>query len=126
VTTGAAGVLRVAAELIATLLLAIPLIWGALALKYQAPGGRRLRAFSAALWSALCIVWVGVLWQGRFAFGLAGFGLTFGALLVWWRRLTPSNDRVWAGDVAQMTNGTIDGNCVTLRNVRNFAWRAQS
>jgi len=126
VTTGAAGVLRVAAELIATLLLAIPSIWGALALNYQAPGGRRLRAGSAVLWSALCIVWVAVLWQGRFAFALAGFGLTFGVLLVWWRRLTPSNDRVWAEDVAQMTNGTIDGNRVTLRNVRNFAWRTQT
>src|SRR5208283_1608746 len=91
VTTGAAGVLRVAAELIATLLLATPSIWGALALNYQAPGGRRLRAGSAVLWSALCIVWVAVLWQGRFAFALAGFGLTFGVLLVWWRRLTPSN-----------------------------------
>ena len=122
-TVGATGLLRVAAELIATLLLAIPAIWGALALKFQAPGGRRLRAFSAALWGAVCIVWVAALWRGRFASGLAGFGLAFGALLVWWRRLIPSNDRIWADDVAQMTNGTIDGNRVTLRNVRNFAWR---
>jgi len=123
VTVGATGLLHVAAELIATVLLAIPAIWGALALKFQAPGGRRLRAFSAALWGAVCIVWVAALWRGRFASGLAGFGLAFGALLVWWRRLTPSNDRIWADDVAQMTNGTIDGNRVTLRNVRNFAWR---
>jgi hypothetical protein len=126
VTLGATALLRVAAELIATLLLAIPVIWGALALKFQAPGGRRLRVLSAALWGALCIVWTVALWRGRFAFGLAGFGLTFGALLVWWRRLIPSNDRIWADDVAQMTNGTIDGNRVTLRNVRNFAWRAQT
>ena len=125
-TVGATALLRVAAELIATLLLAIPVIWGALALKFQAPGGRRLRAFSAALWGALCIVWVAALWRQRVASGLAGFALTFGALLVWWRRLTPSNDRIWADDVAQMTNGTIDGNRVTLRNVRNFAWRTQT
>ena len=125
-TVGATALLRVAAELIATLLLAIPVIWGALALKFQAPGGRRLRALSAALWGALCIVWVAALWRHRVASGLAGFALTFGALLVWWRRLTPSNDRIWADDVAQMTNGTIDGNRVTLRNVRNFAWRTQT
>jgi len=74
----------------------------------------------------LCIVWVAALWQGRFAFGLVGFGLSFGALLVWWRRLVPSNDRIWADDVAQMTSGTIDGNRVTLHNVRNFAWRTQT
>ncbi len=122
-TVDAAGLLRVAAELIATLLLAMPVIWGALALKFQAPGGRRLRTISAALWGALCIVWVAALWRGRLACGLVGFGVTFGALLVWWRRLIPSNDRIWADDVAQMTSGTIDGNRVTLRNVRNFAWR---
>ncbi len=82
--------------------------------------------FSAALWGALCIVWVAALWRGRFAPGLAGLGLSFGALLVWWRRLVPSNDRIWADDVAQMTSGTVDGNRVTLRNVRNFAWRTQT
>ncbi len=125
-TVGAVGPLRVAAGVIATLLLAIPAAWGALALKFQAPGGRRLRALSAALWSALCIVWTLAMWRVRFAFGLAGFALTFGALLVWWRRLTPSNDRPWADDVAQMTNGTIDGSRITLRNVRNFAWRTQT
>ena len=72
-TVGATALLRVAAELIATLLLAIPAIWGALALWYQAPSGPRLRTFSAALWSAVCVVWTVALWRGRFASGLAGF-----------------------------------------------------
>ncbi len=56
----------------------------------------------------------------------AAFAVGFGGLIVWWRRLRASNDRVWADDVAQITHGTVAGNCVTLENVRNFAWRTQT
>jgi hypothetical protein len=44
--------------------------------------------------------------------------------LIWWTRLSPTNNRVWADDVARATTGTVDGNRVTLRNVRNFEWRS--
>jgi hypothetical protein len=47
-------------------------------------------------------------------------------LLIWWQRIAPTNERLWADDVAQITNGTTDGNRVTLRNVRNFDWRSNS
>jgi hypothetical protein len=52
------------------------------------------------------------------------FAAAFCALLLWWRRLLPSNDRVWADDVARMTSGSVEGNRVVLRNVRNFDWRS--
>jgi hypothetical protein len=54
------------------------------------------------------------------------FAVAFGALLIWWQRIAPSNDRIWADDVAQMTTGTVDGTHVTLHNVRNFEWRSNT
>jgi hypothetical protein len=54
------------------------------------------------------------------------FAVAFGALLIWWQRIAPSNDRVWADDVAQMTTGMVDGKHVTLHNVRNFEWRSNT
>jgi hypothetical protein len=57
---------------------------------------------------------------------LAAFAVAFGGLLIWWQRIAPSNDRVWADDVAQMTTGTVEGNRVTLHNVRNFDWRSDT
>jgi len=38
----------------------------------------------------------------------------------------PSNTRVWADDVANMTTGAVEGNRVTLQNVRNFDWRSNT
>src|SRR5580704_11007066 len=94
----AASLMRFAATSLATLIIGFSAIWGAFALWYQAPGGQSLKTLSVLLW--------------------AGFALI---LLI-----APSNDRIWADDVAQMTAGTADGNRVTLRNVRNFEWRSDT
>jgi hypothetical protein len=125
-TSAMVGVLRIMAMLLATLFIGVPAAWGAVALWYRAPGGRMLKKLSMALWAALSIAVIVALWQGRFAAALLIFILAFGGLILWWHRLRPSNDRVWADDVAQMTRGTVTGNRVTLQNVRNFAWRTEA
>jgi hypothetical protein len=63
---------------------------------------------------------------GRFVPAALAFGAAFGALLIWWRRRLPSNDRIWADDVSQMTKGVVQDSRVTLHNVRNFDWRTNS
>ena len=40
----------------------------------------------------------------------------------WWVTRTPSNDRQWQPDVAQLAWAEIDGDRARLHNVRNFAW----
>jgi hypothetical protein len=124
-TTNAAPLLRIAATILATLLVGFPAIWGALALWYQVPGGQVLKALSVVVWIAFSVMMLIALWQGRFA-GLLVFALAFAGMLIWWTRLPPSNEGLWADDVAQMTTGTIDGNRVTLHNVRNFDWRSNT
>ena len=109
--------------LLATVLVAMPAAWGLLALWYKAPG-RRLKAAVLTLWVVFSLSVLIALWLGHADLSLLGFGLACGALLIWWRRILPSNDRMWADDVAQITSGTIEGNRVTLRNVRNFDWRS--
>ncbi|HEV7614344.1 MAG TPA: DUF4105 domain-containing protein [Steroidobacteraceae bacterium] len=116
--------MRFTAGLLATLVMGCSAIWGALALWYQAPGGQSLKTLSALIWVIASLAWLMALWQGSTAVGLLSFAAAFGGLLVWWRRIAPSNHRIWADDVAQMTTGTIDGNRITLHNVRNFDWRS--
>ena len=101
-------------------------IWGALALWYQAPGAETVHSLIVALWCLLSIAMLAALWRGRAVLGIVGFAAAFITLIIWWQLLRPSNDRIWADDVARMMTGTVDGNHVTLHNVRNFDWRSDS
>jgi hypothetical protein len=114
--------LRLAATVLATLVAGCPAIWGGFALWYQIPGGQTLKALGVFVWIAFSLTMLIVFWQGRLA-ALGVFALAFGGMLIWWTRLPASNAAVWADDVAQMTHGTVDGDRVTLYNVRNFDWR---
>jgi hypothetical protein len=122
-TSNAAGIFRVSSLLLATLLVGLPAAWAALAIWYQAPGGQLLKAVLALLWVAFSAAMLIALWQGRPGVALLTFALGFGAVLFWWQRITPSNDRMWADDVARISSGSVVGGRVTLHNVRNFDWR---
>lgn len=124
-TAGLESVLRFAALLLATVVLIVPAAWAALALWYQAPG-EQLKHIFVLLWSAFALGVLIALWQGHAGAAFLSFALAFAVLLVWWRRITPTNERLWADDVAQITHGRVEGNRVTLRNVRNFDWRSAS
>jgi Domain of unknown function (DUF4105) len=117
---------HLAANLLATLAIALSAAWGGCALWYRASHETALKLLSAALWAAFSLGVLMALWQGRAILGLTAYTVGFLGVLVWWNRLRPSNDRVWADDVARMTTGTVSGSIVTLHNVRNFVWRSTS
>jgi hypothetical protein len=125
-TASAAGLLRIIALLLATLLVGLPAVWAVLALWYKAPGGRSLKIAIVAAWIAFSVGVLIALWQGWAAFGLLAFAAAFTGVLIWWRRIPPSNDRLWADDVARIAEAKVDGDRVTLHNVRNFEWRSDS
>jgi Domain of unknown function (DUF4105) len=107
--------------------IACPLaLWGGLALWYRVPGGRALKILAVAVWALFSVLTLLALSAPRPAFASAVFGAAFGALLLWWHRLMPSNDRAWADDVAQMSSGSVQGSRVVLHNVRNFHWRSET
>jgi hypothetical protein len=125
-TTGAAEIARFAAASSATLVLGCCAIWGCFVLWFHAPGGKAGRWCCVLVWAAFSAAVLVELWQGRAAAGALTFAPAFGVLLIGWRRIAPSNDRIWADEVAQITTGSVDGNRVTLHNVRNFDWRTKS
>jgi len=118
--------LRIAARVLITLIVGLTAAWGGFALWYQLPGDHALNALGAALWVALSFTVLVAVWSKRMAQGLWAFTAAFAILLVWWHLLRPSNDHIWADDVAQMTSGIVADQHVTLHNVRNFDWRSDS
>lgn len=113
--------------LYALLVLAIALSggWGALALWYQFPGGAAARWIASLVWTLgvlLALIWA---WHQRSALPIGAYGLAFLILLAWWSTITPSNHRDWADDVSRQLTGRVDGDQVTLDNVRNFHWHSE-
>jgi len=94
------------------------------------------------LWAlgALYYDWAGVIFAGAnaaailamLAFArnrylkLAIFVTWFGIILLTWTFLKPSNDREWQPDFAKTAWAKVDGDVVTLHNVRNFNYRTES
>ncbi|MGA9828337.1 MAG: DUF4105 domain-containing protein [Rhodanobacteraceae bacterium] len=98
-------------------------VWAAFALWYQLPGGALARAIGSATWSILVIALAAcaIRSQGWLPVGI--YMLAYALLLLWWVRIAPSHDRVWADDVGCLLAGQIVGDSVTLVNVRDFTWR---
>lgn len=50
----------------------------------------------------------------------------FLVVLAWWLGQTPQNDHSWQPDVAKLPSAIIEGDQVTIRNVRNFDYRSET
>ena len=98
--------------------------WGAAALWFAGPGPAGLRA---ALAMALPLVALAIVAavrpNGRAGLALAALAT---AVLAWWGSLAPSNTRDWQPDVARAPTAVIDGNLVTVTDVRNFRYRSET
>jgi hypothetical protein len=62
-------------------------------------------------------------WRKRL---LVTYLLLFIAVLSWWWfAVSPSNERQWQTDLAKLPYATIDGDFVTMHNIRNFDYRSE-
>jgi hypothetical protein len=100
------------------------LLWGAAALWVDGPARRWLAALMAAtfvLGGATVLIAVRPWWRAL----VLTAGLV-AAVALWWSRISPRNDRDWMPDVARLPSATIDGDRVTIRNLRDFDYRSET
>jgi hypothetical protein len=101
--------------------------WGAGALYFAGPGSPGVRATLAVVLGLVGIVAVGALltrrWRRR---ALLAFGAVVVVLAAWWSTLAPSSDRQWRPEVAVLSHATIEGDLVTVHNIRNFDYRTET
>lgn len=55
-----------------------------------------------------------------------GFLAAFALVLIFWLLMPPSNDRNWQPDVAKLPWAEINGERVTIHNIRNFDYRSET
>jgi len=114
---------RVLASSLIALFLILPITaWTALALWYRVPAPAAVRLLAAAIFIALAIVSVVRLFTPRRLRALIAFGVAFGLVLIWWNTIEPAANADWAADVARQTTGKLDGDKLTLSDVRDFDW----
>jgi hypothetical protein len=101
--------------------------WGALTLllfDHLGVGIQRLLSVTFGVASALTLAAaLRSAWRWR---ALATYGLLFGAVLVAWSTLKPTNLKDWAPDVARAPYASIDGPRITLHDIRNFDYRSET
>ena len=101
--------------------------WGVLALAIAGPPSALLRALLAAVFGAAALAaLLGVVRPRRFWPLLALFLALVIAVLTWYFSLEPSNNRDWVAENAVLPKASVDGNIVTVHNIRNFAYRTET
>jgi hypothetical protein len=109
------------AKVIALLLCVLATLWGSAALHFDsAKFGSVLALVYAAfsvtmLWLARKRFWAFLAWAGMFV-----------VVLTWWIGLKPTNDAAWQPNVDRTGWADIDGDTVTVHNVRNCDYRTET
>ena len=101
--------------------------WGALALATVGPGGDTGRRVLAAVYALAGLAAIVALVRHRgLRFALPVFAVALVAIGFWWNSIKPSNDRDWQPEVAKLAYATINGDLVTVHNIRNFDYRTET
>ena len=109
------------------LLIALTAAWGVLALYYSGPPSDVLRTSLAVLFGLLGIATLTGLALRRWRRRALGIWLVvFTALVVWWSGIAPSNDRDWKPEVAVLPYAVLEGDQLTVHNIRNFDYRSET
>ena len=104
--------------------LAYSALWGSLALWFKLPMPDILRAVISGVFAVfgigtLVATFTAARWRWLAAFSVALIGVN-----IWWNTLVPPSDGNWSPEVARQVTATIEGDILTLENMRAFEWRS--
>ena len=101
--------------------------WGALAIYYSNLSGeqlRRLLAIAFVIFGAAALLWY--LFSAKRNRPLLVFVAVSLLLVAWWSTIPPKQDRDWAPEYTRLPYATINGDLVTIHNIRNFDYRTET
>ena len=102
-------------------------VWGALLLEYAGPRSDLLRTSLAVGFAVAAVATLVALFVRRWRWPAVGaYAVLCAGLAVLWSSLEPTNDRDWQRDLAVLAHATIDGDKVTIHNIRNFDYRSET
>lgn len=98
--------------------------WSLGALHFHPPFGR------ATVVAQIAVVLLGVaaavgLWRSAWRPALFAFAAAIGAASLWWARIEPDPDALFSPELARVVAYDVEGDSLTVRNIRNFEWRGE-
>lgn len=101
--------------------------WGVLAIMFSGPHDDTLRNGLAASFALASLATLLALLMHRWRWQAVGSYLAVLVVLgVWWHGIQPSNQRDWLADVAEPPHASIEGDLITVHNIRNFEYRSET
>jgi hypothetical protein len=114
--------LRKIAFALAIVIALIFTVWAAAALYFDSPlSPLRTPAAVVYLLAVLAALWLLRRGHGGLVVAFAGFAL----VALWWFSLKPSNDQDWQPDNSKTAHAAVDGDQVTIHDVRNCDYRTE-
>jgi len=99
-------------------------LWGVGALYFSPLLPQAWRPFGAGAYAALTILaFLFLRRRGRTALGAL---VVFAVLVFLFLRIPASNDRAWQTEVERVPYATINGDLITIHNIRNFNYRTET
>jgi len=99
-------------------------LWGVGVLYFSPLLPAGLRPFGAGIYALLTLLaFICLPRRGRTALGALA---VFGILVLLFLRIPAANDRDWQPDVANAPYATINGDLITIHNIRNFDYRTET
>ena len=110
-----------------SILIAAGTAWATLAIYYSNFPGEESRKIFAAVFAAFGAAMLGwYLLAAKWSRPLLAFSALFVLVLAWWLMIPPQQDRDWAPEYAKPAYATINGDLVTVHNIRNFDYRTET
>lgn len=119
-----ANVLKYAGVFICAAVVILMTAWGGFAIYWSNPPVGLLRTVLAAAFGLATVI--AFLFLSNRPRTLLGFLLVFAAVVAWWMSIPASNDRPWQRDVAVLPYATVQGEQVTIYNIRNLNYRTET
>jgi len=101
--------------------------WATLAIYYGDSNSSTVQLIVAGL-----VAFIGVVTMIIFLFVaswrkylLSFHSFIFLVILLWWFNIQPSNTREWQGDVNKLAYAEVNGDLVTVHNIRNFSYQSE-
>jgi Domain of unknown function (DUF4105) len=116
--------MRTVGGIVVGLVVAAMTLWAVGMLYFSPLLPERVRAIAAGGFAALTIL--AFLFLPRRGRTLLGFVVVFALLVFLYFRIPASNDRDWQPEVAMTPYAAINGDMITIHNVRNFDYRTET